>query len=121
VTGRPKQLEIIPVEGSVTTLYISEHGIDPELFVGYESGAIGMFKMQIEKNKNGEMQIHTIKLFSAQKLIQDLKVKHVLSFSVTHFSEDSEDFKLAIGYYSNIMQTIDFTSGYKNNSYTMVD
>jgi hypothetical protein len=55
VTGRPKQLEIIPVEGSVTSLYISEHDIDPELFVGYESGAIGMFKMQIEKNANGEM------------------------------------------------------------------
>lgn len=122
VTGRPKQLEIIPVEGSVTTLYITDtNGIDPELFVGYESGAIGMFRLQILKNKNGEMQIHTIKLFSAQKLIQDLKVKHVLSFSVTHFSEESEDFKLAIGYYSNLMQTIDFTSGYKNNSYTMVD
>lgn len=45
----------------------------------------------------------------------------MLSFSVTHFSEENEDFKLAIGYYSNLMQTIDFTSGYKNNSYTMVD
>ncbi len=65
MTGRPKQLEIIPVEGSVTSMLISEHKADPELFVGYESGAIGMFKLLIEKNKNGEMQIRTIKLFSA--------------------------------------------------------
>ena len=86
MTGKPKQIEIIPVEGSVTCIVIDEHKYDPELFVGYESGAVGMFKMFISKNTNGEMQIKTLKLFSAQKLIQDLKVKHVLSFSITHFS-----------------------------------
>ena len=41
-------MEIIPVEGSVTALYISDHQIDPELFVGYESGAVGMFKLLIK-------------------------------------------------------------------------
>jgi len=35
--------------------------------------------------------------------------------------EEANDFKLAIGYYGNLMQTIEFTTGYTQDSYTMVD
>ena len=53
------------------------------------------------------------------KYIQDLKVKHVLSFSTILVSET--DFKLVIGYYASVMQTIQFTNSYDTNAYIMLD
>ena len=44
----PKLKEALPTEGSVSCLYINDHNVDPELFVGFESGAVGMFKIMIE-------------------------------------------------------------------------
>jgi hypothetical protein len=44
----------------------------------------------------------------------------VLSFAVASVAE-AQDFKLAVGYYSSIMQTIDFTAGFEQDSFTMVD
>lgn len=42
-----------------------------------------MFKLILDKKKEGKKTIKVVKLFSAQKLIQDIKVKHVLSFALT--------------------------------------
>jgi hypothetical protein len=95
--------------------------VDPLLIIGFESGAISMFKIVLALNDEKQKVLKTVKLFSAQKLIQDLKVKHVLSLCVTHMSSEASDFKLAIGYYGNLMQTIEFTTGYEQDSYTMVD
>ena len=41
-------------------------------------------------------------MFSGQKIIQELKCKHVLSFCTTHFGE-SDDFKLAVGYFASLL------------------
>ena len=40
---------------------------DPELFVGYESGAIGMFRLSLEPSQaDGSVgALHNIKLFTA--------------------------------------------------------
>ena len=44
---------------------------DPELFVGYESGAVGMFRLSLDASQpdGSPGKIHTLKLFTAQKLI----------------------------------------------------
>ena len=46
----------------------------------------------------------------------------MLSLSSIHYGKRStEDFTLAIGYYGSLMQTINFVSGYEQDSYTMMD
>ena len=111
--------ETKPQEGVVTAQLISEVMIDPDLIIGYESGAISIFKLKLAENKEGQCVLTPIKFFSAMKYIQDLKVKHVLSFGSIQVSET--DFKLAIGYYSSMIQTIKFTDSYDPNSYIMLD
>ena len=63
-----------PQEGSVTCLQFSDgcQLLDqPELFVGFESGAIGMFRVFMEASRAdgtpGPMKVK--KIFTAQKLI----------------------------------------------------
>ena len=63
-----------PLEGSVTCLKFSD-GCDvleePELFVGYESGAIGLFRLSLgNSNADGSPgELKQFKMFTAQKLI----------------------------------------------------
>lgn len=60
------------MSGTTSCFRISDHAIDPELFIGYESGNIAMFKIALEeKNLIGENQLKfkNEKLFSAQKFI----------------------------------------------------
>jgi hypothetical protein len=64
----PKLKEALPTEGSVSCLFINDHNVDPELFVGFESGAVGMFKIMIE-GVDDKQKIQTIKMFSGQKII----------------------------------------------------
>lgn len=82
-----------------------------------------MLKIELRdiEGKEGVFSFKTTKLFSAQKFIQDLTAKHVLSLCTTHFSEESQDFKLAIGYYASMLQTIDFITAYEQGQYTMID
>ena len=115
-----------PAEGNVSCMVFSddcEAKTHPELFVGYESGAIGMFRLELEQKslKDTTPVFKIIKLFSAQKLIQDVEIKHVLSLAATHLNVENKDFILSIGYYSQRMQTINFIVGYENDSYTMMD
>ena len=42
--------------------------VDPEVFIGFESGAIGMFKILIDE-KAGEYGLQIVKLFTGQKVI----------------------------------------------------
>lgn len=63
-----------PLEGSITCLKFGDGCSmleDPELFVGYESGAIGMFRLSLNpSNADGSPgSIKSIKLFTATKLI----------------------------------------------------
>lgn len=93
------------IEGAISCLHFGEKCKDvpdPELFIGFESGAVGMFRIFITPaTKTKPLKINAVKMFSCQKVIQDIKVKHVLSFSSLHMGKkDSEDFTLAIGYYA---------------------
>jgi hypothetical protein len=56
------------MEGTVTCILLDERNTDPQLLVGFESGAIGMFKLILELI-DGKKTIKITKLFSAQKLI----------------------------------------------------
>ena len=94
--------------------------VDAEVFVGFESGAIGMFKIMMDE-KAGEYSLRIVKLFTGQKVIQDTSCKHVLSMAVTHLNPLSPDFTLSVGYYSSLMQTLTFIEGYKQDSYTVMD
>ena len=63
-----------PLEGQVTCLEFSDGcGVldEPELFVGYESGAIGMFRLALGASQadGSPGALTNIKLFTAQKLI----------------------------------------------------
>ena len=58
------------MEGSVTCLTFTDGCAvmdEPELFVGYENGAIGMFRFQLEPTKaDGTLgNLSNIKLFTA--------------------------------------------------------
>lgn len=66
----PKDESERPIEGAITCLKIVEWNIDPELFLGYESGAIGMLKLAIEPPVSDDVKrVGITKLFSGQKLI----------------------------------------------------
>ena len=59
-----------PQEGAVTCLKFSDgcEALDePELFVGFESGAIGMFRVSLEASRadGSPGALHVIKLFTA--------------------------------------------------------
>ena len=69
--------------------------VDAEVFIGFESGAIGMFKIMMDE-KAGEYTLRIVKLFTGQKVIQDTNCKHVLSLAVTHLNPLSPDFTLSI-------------------------
>ena len=65
-----------------------------------------MFRVFVTQPKKGEktLKIQAVKMFSCQKVIQDIRVKHVLCFSSLHFGKkDKEDFTLAIGYYASLI------------------
>ena len=112
-----------PLEGSISCLVFADQCdamADPEMFIGFENGAIGMFKLVIEEGKKG-LEVQVIKLFTGQKVIQDPNVKHVLSLASTRYDPTNPDFTLSIGYYSALLQTIKFITGYQDNSYTMMD
>ena len=112
-----------PLEGSISCLVFADQCdamADPEMFVGFENGAVGMFKLVIEEGKKG-LEVQVIKLFTGQKVIQDPNVKHVLSLASTRYDPTNPDFTLSIGYYSALLQTIKFITGYQDNSYTMMD
>ena len=112
-----------PLEGSISCLVFADQCdamADPEMFIGFENGAVGMFKLVIEEGKKG-LEVQVIKLFTGQKVIQDPNVKHVLSLASTRYDPTNPDFTLSIGYYSALLQTIKFITGYQDNSYTMMD
>lgn len=57
------------LEGAISCLYFGERCAevpDPELFIGFESGAVGMFRIFVAPVKRGEqaMKIQAVKMFS---------------------------------------------------------
>ena len=82
---------------------------EPELFVCYESGAMGLFRIALGASMadGSPGKLRDTKLFTAQKFIQDPSVRHILSLGVSHVNPETElDFMISIGYYSQIFQTI---------------
>ena len=71
-----------------------------ELFVGFESGAVGGFKIFIDPIKQ---KLTFSQVLGTQKMIQDPNIHHVLSIEPIYMKADSEDLKLAIGYYGHIL------------------
>ncbi|CDW71774.1 UNKNOWN [Stylonychia lemnae] len=87
----------------------------PELFIGYESGAIGAFKIKFDYNG----KLSCLQVISTQKVIQDPNIHHVLSLETIYLKPDVADFKLAVGYYSQIIQTLDFTQASDGDTYQL--
>jgi hypothetical protein len=103
-----KSRKELSAEGAVSCLKMSEWGADPELLVGFESGAIALCSLIVlsidESGKDEEGQSKYVKvtrLFSGQKFVQDLSMRHILSMEPIHFGDDHKnpEFKLCIGYY----------------------
>lgn len=44
-----------------------------------------------------------MQVLSTQKVIQDPSIHHVLSMEVIYMKPDSEDIKMAVGYYGSIL------------------
>ena len=53
-------------------------------------------------------------------MIQDPNIHHVLSIEPIYMKADCDDIKLAVGYYSQCLQTIDFTRGSDGDAYMMI-
>ena len=65
------QSMVKPLEGSISCIEFADACdtmADPELFIGFESGAIGMFKLQMDESDDG-YKILVVKLFTGQKVI----------------------------------------------------
>ena len=100
---------------------------EQEIFIGYESGAIGMFKFVLADGDGpGQYKIDHHVLISPQRIITDLKTKHVLSMfpfqakKVNPMEGDTE-FKLAVGYYAPYIQTFDIMESSDGTGYLFVD
>ena len=50
---------------------------EQEVFLGFESGAIGLFKLQLDENRN--FKIVCTVLISPQRVVTEMKTKHVLA------------------------------------------
>ena len=53
-------------------------------------------------------------------MIQDPNIQHVLSIEPIYMKAESEDVRLAVGYYGSPLQTIDFTRASDGDAYIMV-
>ena len=106
------------LQGVIGCLHFTNVGFKnkPELFVGYESGAIGAFRFWLDDIH--ENKISFSQVISTQKMIQDPNVHHILSMEAIYLKPG--DLKLAVGYYSPLLQTLDFTSASDFDSYILV-
>ncbi len=71
-----------------------------ELFVGYESGAIGGFRVFYDTIKE---KLSYKQVLSTQKMIQDPNIHHVLSLEPLYLKADCDDLKLVVGYYGPVL------------------
>ena len=88
-----------------------------ELFVGYESGAVGGFRVFYDNIKD---KLTFKQVLSTQKMIQDPNIHHVLAIEPIYMKAESEDIKLVVGYYGNVLQTTEFTRGSDGDAYIMI-
>lgn len=88
----------------------------PELFVGYENGAIGAFRISFDTIHPSKLSFYQV--ISTQKMIQDPAIHHVLSLEAIYLKPG--DLKLALGYYASLVQTLDFTSASDDEAYQLV-
>ena len=64
-TKNDKLLNTLSQEGTVSALCFDDHNVDPLLIIGFESGAISMFKIVLGLNDEKQKVLQTVKLFSA--------------------------------------------------------
>lgn len=101
---------------------------DHEILLGYESGAVGLFKIQLDKNAGkGKFNIEHTVLISPQNVnITDVKTKHVLSMLPLETKKagdimGSNDFKLIVGYYARFVQSFDIMESSNGSGYVFMD
>ena len=96
------------------------------MFIGYESGAIGLFKLWLSEGKEDTYKIEHLVYISPHRVITDLKTKHVLCMlpvenkQANPLSAQSE-FKLVIGYYAQYLQAFDIMQSSDNMGYVFID
>lgn len=81
-------------------LLIEDHH---EVFLGYESGAFGLMRIWLSKDEDTPYKIEHLVLISPQRVVTDINTKHVLCMlpiKVKSEADMSNDFKLAVGFYS---------------------
>ena len=101
---------------------------DHEVLLGYESGAIGLFKIALDKKTaKGKFNIDFLVLISPQNVnITDVKTKHVLSLLPLETKKagdimGSNDFKLIVGYYARFVQSFDVMESSNGSGYVFLD
>mmetsp|Transcript_2641 Transcript_2641/g.4410 ORF Transcript_2641/g.4410 Transcript_2641/m.4410 type:complete len:185 (+) Transcript_2641:720-1274(+) len=100
-----------------------------EVFLGYESGAIGLFKLWLSEGlvNPDDYKIEHLVLISPHRVITDLKTKHILSMlhidspSVEKELVPSNEFKLVVGFYANYLKTFDMMETSSANGYIFMD
>eukprot|EP00347_Sterkiella_histriomuscorum_P007204 403349860 len=108
----------LPPNGVLTCLQLT-NSVETSsifLFIGYESGAIGCHKLSFDQENN---RLTSKQVVSTQKMIQDPNTQHVLSIQQIFLKPTQEYFKVVIGYYSSILQTLDFTLASDDETYML--
>ena len=106
---------------------------DHEVFVGYESGAVGMFRIYIKSLPIQEpadpaaptIDIEVIMYIAPQKVTADMDCKHVLTMLPMECTNpkklnQSKDFKLGVGYNAKCVQVLDIMEWVKEG-YNFMD
>lgn len=76
---------------------------EQEVFLGFESGAIGLFKLELDENRDFKIVCTT--LIAPQRVVTEMKTKHVLTLLPFEAKKvdpmvGAQEFKLAVGYFS---------------------
>lgn len=106
---------------------------DHEVFIGYESGAVGLIKIWLEAISVTKQQLEFHTLISPQRVVAELKTKHILCMHpVENYARDAKpyqiykraqqaDFKLVVGYFANFIQIFDLMESSDGKSYVFID
>ena len=90
VTGNTLAKNELAKEGNISCIYCRKL----EVFLGFESGAIGLLGLNI----NEKLELTSSILISPHRVITDLKTKHVLT--MLPIEAGNQCVKLVVGYYA---------------------
>ena len=98
-----------------------EHEDIHEVFLGYESGAIGMFTVHLSRIEGAPIHVEHHVQIAPQRVMADKSTRHVLTMLPIYVDPKSPTFKLAVGFYAKYIQIFDLMQSSVGESYVFMD